>query len=155
MEDALYAEWTDQARVLRIPARVIPADRPAFDSYFDTTVADVLERNRTTDLLLELDRHPMPPHPRFPMPRWVWNVPAVPAAAMLRLTTAGYLPPPLRERLGIAWDPGRARLFDALVAAANSVDRVLPPGARYPLRSRTTPAAGCPHAGDRSRVERA
>ncbi|MFI2229395.1 oxygenase MpaB family protein [Nocardia testacea] len=155
VEDALYAEWTDQARVLRIPERVIPADRTAFDSYFDTMVADLLERNRTTDLLLDLDRHPMPPHPRFPLPRWVWNIPAVPVAALLRLTTAGYLPPPLRDRLGIAWDLGRARRFDALVAALNSVDRVLPPAVRYPLRSRTTPVAGCPHAGDRSRVERA
>ncbi|WP_051164779.1 oxygenase MpaB family protein [Nocardia testacea] len=35
------------------------------------------------------------------------------------------------------------------------LDRVLPPAVRYPLRSRSTPAAGCPHAGDRPRVERA
>ncbi|MEV0046966.1 hypothetical protein AB0H60_26350 [Nocardia rhamnosiphila] len=44
------------------------------------------------------------------------------------------------------------RRFDALVAAVNSVDRGLPPAAKYPLRSRTTLAAGCPHAGDRRRV---
>ncbi|GGL39377.1 hypothetical protein [Nocardia jinanensis] len=33
---------------------------------------------------------------------------AHPVAALLRLTTAGYLLPPLRARFGIDWDTGRA-----------------------------------------------
>ncbi|MGW1737239.1 oxygenase MpaB family protein [Nocardia sp. NPDC001965] len=134
--------------------RVVPACLAAFRSYLDNTVAEILERNSTTELLLALDRHPMPPHPRFPMSRWIWNIPAVPVAALLRLTTAGYLPAVLRGRLGIGWDAGRARRFVVLVTAANAEDRGLPPAAGYPLRGRTNPAtgasaAGCPHAGDR------
>ncbi|WP_432420582.1 oxygenase MpaB family protein, partial [Nocardia carnea] len=84
-----------------------PTDRDAFRTYIDHTVATVLERNSTTDLLIELDRHPMPPPPELRVPRWLWNVPAVPVAALLRLTTAGYLPPVLRPRLGVEWSPGR------------------------------------------------
>ncbi|MGW0178002.1 oxygenase MpaB family protein [Nocardia sp. NPDC003345] len=147
-EDALYAEWTDQARVLRIPDRVIPADRAAFGTYFDHTVATVLERNSTTDLLLELDRHPMPPHPDFTLPTWAWNLPAVPLAALLRLTTAGYLPPILRPRLGIEWSHERAHRFDRVVAAVALLDRVLPERARHPMARPTAAekAAGCPHS---------
>lgn len=84
-----------------------PTDRDAFRTYIDHTVATVLERNSTTDLLIELDRHPMPPPPELRVPRWLWNVPAVPVAALLRLTTAGYLPPVLRPRLGVEWSPAR------------------------------------------------
>lgn len=137
IEDQLYREWTDQARVLRIPERVIPATRPEFWTWFDHIVNDVLERNWTTDLLLELDRHPMPPHPRFPLPKLLWNVPATPLAALLRLTTAGYLPPVLRERLGVTWDYPRAARFATLVAVTDGLDRVLPEKVRYPLSART------------------
>ncbi|MBF6348007.1 DUF2236 domain-containing protein [Nocardia flavorosea] len=84
-----------------------PTDRAAFRTYIDHTVATGLERNSTTDLLIELDRHPMPPPPELRVPRWLWNVPAVPVAALLRLTTAGYLPPVLRPRLGVEWSPAR------------------------------------------------
>lgn len=148
-EAALYAEWTDQARVLRIPDRVIPADRAAFRAYFDHTVDSVLERNSTTDLLIELDRHPMPPPPELTVPRWMWNMPAVPVAALLRLTTAGYLPPILRPRLGIAWPVERARRFDRLMRMMNRVDPLLPERMRYPLSGRSTAATGCPEGATR------
>ncbi|MEV0360884.1 oxygenase MpaB family protein [Nocardia sp. NPDC050697] len=137
VEDQLYREWTDQARVLRIPERVIPASRPEFWSWFDHIVEDVLERNETTDLLIELDRHPLPPHPRFPLPGPVWNLPALPLAALLRLTTAGYLPPALRARLGLTWDYPRAARFATVVAVTDGLDRVLPERIRYPLSART------------------
>lgn len=133
LEDALYAEWIDQARVLRIPDRVIPPGRDAFQRYFEATVASVLERNRTTDLLIELDRRPMPSPPELRLLIWVWNIPAVPLATLLRLTTGGYLPPVLRARLGIDWPAERGRRFDRLVAVSNLLDRLLPDKARYPL----------------------
>ncbi|MFC8046204.1 oxygenase MpaB family protein [Nocardia sp. NPDC057353] len=136
-EDQLYREWTDQARVLRIPERVIPAGRPEFWTWFDHIVNDVLERNWTTDLLIELDRQPMPPHPNFRLPKPIWNIPALPMAALLRLTTVGYLPPVLRERLGLTWDYPRAARFAAVVAVTDGLDRVLPERIRYPLSART------------------
>lgn len=137
-EDALFAEWIDQARVLRIPDRVIPATRADFWEYVKNTISDVLERNPCTDLLIELDRHPLPKHPDFPLPTPFWNVMAIPLAALLRLATAGYLPEDLRDRLGITWDSSRARQFGALVTITNGMDKVLPDRARYPLLARTT-----------------
>lgn len=149
-EAALYSEWTDQARVLRIPERVIPRDRAAFHTYFDNTVASVLERNSTTDLLIELDRHPMPPPPELRLPQWVWNIPAVPVAALLRLSTAGYLPPILRPRLGIEWSADRARRFDRLVRGVDLLDPLLPARARYPMSGTRAAEVGCPESGSAS-----
>jgi uncharacterized protein (DUF2236 family) len=136
-EDALYEEWKDQARVLRIPERVIPVTRADFWDYVEHTVSDVLERNSCTDLLIELDRHPLPRHPKFSLPTPFWNVMAIPLAALLRLATSGYVPEPLRDRLGIEWDSGRARQFSTLVSITNGLDKVLPDRARHPLLART------------------
>lgn len=143
LEDTLYTEWIDQAGVLRIPDRVIPPDRDAFQRYFEATVTSVLERNRTTDLLIELDRRPMPPPAELRLPTWAWSIFAVPPAALLRLSTGGYLPPVLRVRLGIGWSPERARCFDRMVVVSNLLDRALPDKARYPLSG--AGAAGLRH----------
>ncbi|MFC3961413.1 oxygenase MpaB family protein [Nocardia jiangsuensis] len=80
---------------------------------------------------------PLPPHPRFPLRTPVWKIPALPLAALLRLTTAGYLPPVLRERLGLPWDHPRAARFATVVAVTDGLDRLLPERIRHPLSSRT------------------
>lgn len=136
-EEALFREWRDLAGVLRIPERVVPRSRTEFWDHYRHTVADVLERNDATDLLLELDRHPMPVPPKLHTPQVVWNGFAVPLAALLRLTTAGTMPPELRERLSVAWSPARERQFDRAVTAVRALDRVLPEAVRHPVARRT------------------
>lgn len=136
-EEALFREWQNLAGVLRIPDRVVPRTRAEFWAYYRRTVADVLERNAATDLLLELDRKPMPVPPRLPLPQAVWNGFAVPLAALLRLTTAGMMPPELRNRLGLTWTPAREKRFDRAVATVRMLDRLLPDKIRHPVAHRT------------------
>lgn len=152
-EDALFGEWQDLARILRIPDRVIPPTRSDFWSYYEETVNDRLERNSTTELVLDLDSHPMPPHPHFRLPRAVWNIPAVPMAALLRLTTAGLLPSTFRNRIGIEWDARREARFARAVRAIRLLDAALPDIARYPLSRRSLPpTALCPNKIDETSI---
>ncbi len=136
-EEALFQEWRDLAGVLRIPDRVVPRTRAEFWAYYRRTVADVLERNAATDLLLELDRKPMPVPPQLHLSQTVWNGFAVPLAALLRSTTAGMMPPELRDRLGLTWSPARERRFDRTVATVRMLDRLLPDKIRHPVAHRT------------------
>ncbi|WP_169813435.1 oxygenase MpaB family protein [Nocardia vaccinii] len=136
-EDALFREWQDMAAVLRIPERVVPATRARFWDYYRNTVDDVLERNAATDLLIDLDRKPMPVPPKIAVPQPVWNGFAIPLAALLRLTTVGVLPSRFRERIGLEWNSARERNFDRAVATVRALDRVLPDRVRHPFAHRT------------------
>lgn len=136
-EETLFREWQDLARVLRIPDRVIPGTRGEFWDYYDRTVAARLERNAATDLILALDAKPMPPPPNLLVPEVMWNGAAIPAAALLRLTTAGLLPETLRDRLGIDWSADRAKRFARVVTSVRTLDRVLPDRIRHPVAHRT------------------
>ncbi|OBK36896.1 hypothetical protein A5659_18210 [Mycobacterium sp. 1165196.3] len=138
-EDALFREWRDVAGILRIPERVIPQTRAAFWDYYHDTVERRLERNAATELLLELDRYPMPVPPGVRVPQLVWNSAAAPLAALLRLTTAGLLPVTLRERLRIEWTAERKQRFERAVVAVRALDRALPARVRYPAAHRGEP----------------
>lgn len=138
-EDAIFREWQDVARILRIPERVIPPTRKAFWEYYEYVIDHTLERNEATDMLIELDRHPMPPPPGLRLPVPVWNAAAVPLATLLRLTTAGLLPEQVRDRIGIEWSTARSRRFDRAVKTVRVVDRVMPDRVRHPVARRTKP----------------
>ncbi|GFG96005.1 oxygenase MpaB family protein [Mycobacterium timonense] len=136
-EDALFREWRDVATILRIPERVIPHTRAEFWAYYRETVEHRLERNAATELLLELDRHPMPAPPKLRVPQLLWNSAAVPLAALLRLTTAGLLPDTARTRLRVDWSAEREQRFQRTVTVVRALDRALPDRVRYPAAHRT------------------
>ncbi|MFF0492476.1 oxygenase MpaB family protein [Nocardia sp. NPDC003482] len=137
-EEAVFREWRDLAAVLRIPDRVVPATRAEFWDYYHRTANEVLERNAATDLIIELDRKPMPVPPNLRVPQALWNGFALPLAALWRLSTAGLVPPAVRDRLGLDWSPARARRFDRLVRSVRTLDRALPDRIRHPAAARTT-----------------
>ncbi|MCM6774003.1 DUF2236 domain-containing protein [Nocardia sp. CDC159] len=136
-EEALFREWQDLAGILRIPGRVVPRTRAEFWTYYEHTVETVLERNAATDLILELDRKPMPVPPNLTVPQPVWNGLATPLAALLRLTTAGMLAPTLRARLGVPWSSAREKRFGRVVSTVRVLDRLLPERIRHPAAERT------------------
>ncbi|GAA3203050.1 oxygenase MpaB family protein [Actinocorallia longicatena] len=114
----LFSEWRALALALGITERHLPADPDAFDAYFAKTASEHLEDNPTVRLIIALDEKPYPPPPSWRLPSPVWNVPALPLAAALRLCTAAALTPELRERFGLSWSPARRRRFDLFAAAA-------------------------------------
>lgn len=136
-EEALFREWRDVAAILRIPDRVIPHTRAEFWAYHRETVEHRLERNAATELLLELDRHPMPAPATLQVPQLMWNAAAIPLAALLRLTTAGLLPETVRARVRVEWSTDRERRFQRAVTVVRALDRALPDRIRYPAAHRT------------------
>lgn len=138
LEDALYDDWKRTARVLGVPERVIPKTREDFWEYYWHVVDDVLERNLCTDRVLDVDSRPLPRHPSFRGPTFIWNLGARPFQRLIVLSGAGLLPPQTRELLGIEWNSRRQKRFDALVHTVRVIDRFLPDSARYPFR-RITP----------------
>lgn len=138
-EAALYAEWRELALALGVPGHHVPADPAAFRAYFAAMVADRLEDNATVRLILELDRHPMPPPPTWTRPRVLWLAAAAPTAVVLRRASIAALPPELRTRFGLPFTPVQAARFAAFAHGLKALDRTLPDRLRrFPVRQKDT-----------------
>ncbi|MFG2089103.1 oxygenase MpaB family protein [Spirillospora sp. NPDC048824] len=145
-EKALFREWRDLALALGITERHLPAGPAAFRDYFDDMVENRLENNETVELLIRLDRTPLPPPPKWPLPKAAWTGLALPPTRLLRETGIATLPPVLRERFGLRWtaaDRLRFEVFARTVRAAGAVapDRLLqsPIAARAMRSARRAP----------------
>jgi uncharacterized protein (DUF2236 family) len=130
-EAALFEEWRDLALALGITERHLPEGPAAFRTYFDGMVQDRLERNETVDLLIRLDREPLPPPPQWRLPTGVWNGLVTPPGRLMRHTGIAALPPVLRERFGLEWTASDQRRFAALARSLRLADRVTPAPLRY------------------------
>lgn len=130
-EAALFGEWRDLALALGITERHLPRSPAAFRAYFDGMVQDRLERNATVDLLIRLDREPLPPPPNWPLPKPLWTGLALPPGRVLRKTGIAVLPPVLRERFGLRWTTGDQRRFDAFARSVRLAGAVTPEPLRY------------------------
>ncbi|HEU5029899.1 MAG TPA: oxygenase MpaB family protein [Spirillospora sp.] len=136
-ERVLHGEWARLALALGITERHIPGSPAAFRDYFDTMVNERLEDNATVRLLIELDRKPLPPPPRWPLPDLAWSGVAGPPTVMLGRMGVGCLPPVLRERFGLRWTPADERRFRLFAQAMRAGDRVLVDRLRYsPIAAR-------------------
>lgn len=128
-QERMWAEFRVVGRALGLPDAHMPADWAAARAWFRDVVTSRLEPNRSTYDVLDAVSHPAKPHPLLPGP--LWNALAVPAGALLRLTTVGTLPVELRQRMGLSWtatDQRRLRRFAELVRAST---RVLPEPLRF------------------------
>ncbi|MFA1543114.1 oxygenase MpaB family protein [Actinomadura monticuli] len=130
-EAALFGEWRDLALALGITERHLPDSPAAFRAYFDGMVEDRLERNETVDLLIRLDREPLPPPPNWPLPRAAWTGLALPPGRLLRKTGIGTLPAVLRDRFGLPWTPGDQRRFAVFARGVRLAGTVTPEPLRY------------------------
>ncbi|QKG19782.1 oxygenase MpaB family protein [Actinomadura verrucosospora] len=145
-ERVLHEEWAQLALALGITERHIPESPAAFRDYFDTMVNERLEDNATVRLLIELDRRPLPPPPRWPLPGFAWSGIAGPPTVMLGRMGVGCLPPILRERFGLRWTSGDERRFRLFAQAMRGGDRLLTDRLRYsPVAARAMRRAGLGH----------
>lgn len=132
---AFYAQWRDVGRLIGVRRRDLPEDYDGFEAYVARVIAEELERTPAVPAVLDLLCRP--PAPDVPgVPPALWSVLRVPAAAGLRATTTGLLPPELRERLGLRFTRENALLFRAVAAgsrASGPLVRALLPdfGPRY------------------------
>jgi uncharacterized protein (DUF2236 family) len=107
-----------------------PADRDAFDQYWNAGVADIKfdELTRKTVLSVADFTFVFNPLGRLGAPlKWLVRKPGL-------LITGGFLPQEFRDALGIVWNERRQRRFDGFIRTAAAITRVLPrPLREFPL----------------------
>lgn len=130
-EARLYAEWRTLGRVVGLRPGDMPATTAGLRAYVEEMVRDRLEDNRSVrDLLASLSGHSIPtPHRLLPSPLWAAVRPWL--GQVQTRATVGTLPPPLRERLGLAWTPADRRALDRVAALTRRVFPLLPLSLRF------------------------
>ncbi|MFI5284074.1 MAG: oxygenase MpaB family protein [Candidatus Dormibacterales bacterium] len=124
--ETFYQESKEIGRLLGIPPERFSDDLDGFAAYLKTMLSSgpVRVNERARELAVQVLR------PRLGL---------LPGRAMipLELITAGLLPETLRVQYGLAWGPGRRRLFRAAVKAVPRLVAVTPPLLRvWPLPGR-------------------
>ncbi|MEU8309192.1 oxygenase MpaB family protein [Actinomadura sp. NPDC048955] len=147
-EATLFREWRDLALALGITGRHLPDGPAAFRAYFDGMVQDRLERNATVELLMRLDREPLPPPPSWPLPKAAWTGIALPPTRLLRATGIAALPPVLRARFGLRWTASDQRRFEVFARGVRLAHTAAPAPLRLsPVAARAVRSAGRARGG--------
>jgi uncharacterized protein (DUF2236 family) len=141
--DAYYADSRVVARLLGVPDAVIPRTLGEFRAWFAGTVAGptLTIGHAAEEIAASVIRPPMP-------------LPLRPLVGLTRFVTAGLLPPPLRERYGLAWSSSRDTLLGAVAAASRGVVPHLPACLRLVPHARRAAAGGRRRARDRDHFAR-
>lgn len=122
--DALYAYAGRFGTTLQMPAEAWPADRAAFDRYWEESLGEVRIDPAVREYLLRLT---MFENLHKPVRRMAaWNL----------FVTTGFLPPRLREEMGLPWSEAHQRRFDRTMRRAGRIERMLPDSWRaWPFRA--------------------
>jgi uncharacterized protein (DUF2236 family) len=117
--DRNYREGMTLATTLQVPPEMWPADRAAFDRYWQQSLAQVHIDDAVRDYLFPIaaGRVRGVTLPR-PVQRFFDNVNL--------LITTGFLPQRFREEMRLPWDAARQRRFDRLMAVLAVVNRAMP-----------------------------
>lgn len=121
--DALYEDSARFGTTLQVPAHMWPADRAAFEQYWNDRVGSIsLDATVRTYLHDLLDLRFLPGPGRRPL------------AAVNRFVTTGFLPPAFRAEMRLKWSTADQRRFDRLMRVPARLVRVLPaPLRRFPF----------------------
>jgi uncharacterized protein (DUF2236 family) len=123
--DAMYRECRRIGTTLQVPEQMWPADRAAFDRYWDAALAEVRidpPVRRYLDRLMALDYLPGPLSMAF--------------GPVNRFLTAGFLAPPFRAQMQVSWTERDQQVFAVLIGLVAVVNRLLPgPVSRFPFNA--------------------
>jgi uncharacterized protein (DUF2236 family) len=104
-------------RLLGMPDRTLPGDIHDFRLYFDAMLASLAVSDTARAIAERL----------FAANPTTW-----PLLSPVKLLTAGWLPPGLREQYGMDWGPRRERALRAFEATTRSLVRLTPRRLRRP-----------------------
>lgn len=117
--DRLYVQGRALATMLQVPESMWPADRAAFDRYWEASLDQVHIDDTVRDYL-------------YPIAASRLRGVALPGPLQRRseslalLITTGFLPQRFRDEMRLPWDAQRQRRFDRLMGALRCVNRVSP-----------------------------
>ncbi|HKY58115.1 MAG TPA: oxygenase MpaB family protein [Aeromicrobium sp.] len=114
--DAIYAYGARFGTTLQMPADAWPVDRAAFDRYWEDSLAEVRIDEPVRELLMTLIRLDN-------MPWWLKNRRSADFGVFI---TTGFLPPPFREAMKLAWTDDDQARFDRLMQRYGRRERLLP-----------------------------
>jgi uncharacterized protein (DUF2236 family) len=127
--ETYYQEMTRVAEVFGVAREDQPATLAEFRAYFD----EMVERLQVTDVAKDLIGFILEPKLRFGA-----HVPFIPVLRLLRLTTLGSLPEPIRDQLDVTWSSRDQARYARFQRVAGTVLRLTP----YPLRTALPRANG-------------
>jgi uncharacterized protein (DUF2236 family) len=123
--DAIYRACWRLGTTLQVPEQLWPADRAAFDRYWAAELAGIRidpPVRAYLDRLIGMDYLPWPVSAAF--------------GPVNRFLTAGFLPPPFREQMGLGWTERDQLAFALLIRTVAAVSRLLPtPVSRFPFNA--------------------
>ena len=113
--DALYRHSSRFATTLQMAESLWPADRTAFDVYWEASLHHVAMDETTRGYLYGIASLEFLPAPL----RWIFGPP-------YRFITTGFLPTRFCEELGLPWSSRRQHCFDVFTACVAVINRSLP-----------------------------
>jgi uncharacterized protein (DUF2236 family) len=114
--DSLYRSSAALGTTLQVTRQQWPADRAAFQAYWDGALTQVSIDDTVHRYLSDVAAA------RF-LPGWLSR----PLGPFSRFVTTGFLPPRFREEMRLPWSPAQQRRFDRLVGVLGAIVRVQPP----------------------------
>jgi len=117
--DRHYREGVALGATLQVPPEIWPADRAAFDRYWDESLGKVHIDDAVRDYLYPIAVARMR---GMALPGRLRRLPE----SVALLITTGFLPQRFRDEMRLPWDPAKQRRFDRLMAALRTVNRVMP-----------------------------
>jgi uncharacterized protein (DUF2236 family) len=121
--DAMYAHCARFGTTLQMPADAWPANRQAFNEYWESSLAEVRVDEPVREYLMKLIRLEN-------MPWWLRG-----GRRGNELLTAGFLPPVFRDAMQLEWNDQMQAAFDRIVLRWGRIERALPRSARsFPFR---------------------
>jgi uncharacterized protein (DUF2236 family) len=117
--DRHYAESSSLGTTLQVPAEMWPADRAAFDAYWQEQLGKVHIDDTVREYLYPIAVSRMR-GVSLPGPLQRWN------ESLALLITTGFLPQRFRDEMRLPWDARRQRRFDRLMAVVRTATQLSP-----------------------------
>jgi uncharacterized protein (DUF2236 family) len=117
--DRHYREGMVLATTLQVPPEMWPADRAAFDRYWQESLAKVHIDDAVRDYLYPIAAGRVR---GVALPRPLQRL----SDSVALLITAGFLPQRFRDEMRLPWDAAKQRRFDRLMAVLRTINRMMP-----------------------------
>jgi uncharacterized protein (DUF2236 family) len=117
--DRHYQEGVTLGTTLQVPPQMWPADRAAFDRYWEESLDKVHIDDAVREYLYPIAVTRLRGL-RLPGPLRRWS------EGTAQLITTGFLPQRFRDEMRLPWDARRQRRFDRLIAVVRTVNHGLP-----------------------------
>ncbi|OBF16303.1 hypothetical protein A5725_25380 [Mycobacterium kubicae] len=117
--DRHYREGMTMGTTLQVPPEKWPADRAAFDKYWQESLEKVHIDDAVRDYLYPIAVSRIR---GVRLPRWLQER----SESISLLITTGFLPQRFRDEMRLPWDAAKQRRFDRLTATLGTINRLLP-----------------------------